>query len=101
MIQEDSIKISICFNIDKKAKYLKDKVSTFFYIYRLLFNNNKTLIKEYNTVKTLWAYLKLKYTRINIVITNFYIIIIQIFIFQFIIQLEITIIKTQNKFKEY
>ena len=51
-------KVKIVLNINKNAKFLKDKATILMYICQFLDKDNQSLIDEYEAAHDLWAYLK-------------------------------------------
>lgn len=100
-ILEGSKVVNIRLNLDKKAKYLKDEASALSYMCRSLSDDDEALVDEYDTARTLWNYLKSKYSRTSDITANSYLTMIQTFTFKPTRHPEMTVIEAWDKLKEY
>lgn len=100
-ILEGSKVVNIRLNLDKKAKYLKDEASALSYMCRSLSDDDEALVDEYDTARTLWNYLKSKYSRTSDITANSYLTMIQTFTFKPTSHPEMTVIEAWDKLKEY
>src|ERR1700712_1457584 len=64
-IMVDGAPKNVYLNIDKKAKYEKDEATALFNLMKGLSDDDQALVDEYETAKTLWAYLIKKYSKVN------------------------------------
>ncbi len=72
---------TVCLNIERKAKYLKDKATALDLMFRSLSKDNQALFNEYSYTYNFWVYLHKKYSKTNATTANIYITNIQTFTF--------------------
>jgi hypothetical protein len=84
-------------NIERKAKYLKNKATALDLIFRSLSKNDQALFDKYSCTYNFWAYLYKKYSKTNTTTTNIYITNIQTFTFG----KDSTIVGSWDKLKDY
>ncbi len=88
---------TVCLNIKRKAKYLKDKATALDLMFRSLSEDNQALFNKYSCTYNFWAYLYKKYSKTNVTTANIYITNIQTFTFS----KDSTIVRSWDKLKDY
>lgn len=96
-IKEDGTEKKVRINIEKGAKYSKDEATALMYICQPLNDDDQALIDEYETAKSLWDYLKSKYSKTDATTANIYMTKIQTFQFNN----DFTVISAWDRLKDY